>query len=476
MRGVTVKLGYLVAVALFLLAGLLPQDAQGVGQSACWSGDRPARIWPEIIVNRAADLGDYRKTMAQSRDEVRQMLEQVFLAVLRELAGTGVDPREIVEPVLSAVLAFDEVHDRHKDSAARGMPVFLEVGLRSALGQLSRTNRIPRDQRQIQFVNLSLVNRLKSVRKTLHSKHSVEEEQLETLQRVAETVDFVPYVTFSADGSRHLVTLTLENVRSGGVCDFEATGPLEEVTYLLAEEVFRGFQAVEYQAVRNPNPHLEWIRPSTGEPIAAAENAWFYCSSQGDGVRLPYALELITAAQVGAEGASYVEGGIPRLTPGLWVVADRLHNSGQYYYHQPRPGRAENHPNGPIRTDAGLGRVKAQYWCVKGEPDARVARIESLYELYRTVSRADVDSPVLAAIEYLLNDERALGAKRRHASAFPGVATAWAVVQDAGCAVGWSPTEGPLVAVMDPAKRCPVPSDAEVEGDAGNERRSRAYD
>jgi hypothetical protein len=457
-----VKTGTRVVVVLFLLAAPFLRDAQAVGQSACWSGDRPARIWPEIIVNRAADLGDYRRTMAQSRDEVRQMLEQEFLTVLRELAGAGADPQALVEPVLSAVLAFDEVHDRHKEIAVKGMPVFLEVGLRSALGQLSRTNRIPRDQRQVQFVNLSLVNRLKWVRETLHAARTVEEEHLVTMQRVAETVDLIPFATFSADGSRHLVTLTLENVRSGGVCDFEASGSLEQITYLLAEEVFRSFQGVAYREVQNPNPHLTWIRPAIGEPLAAAEHAWFYCSSQGDGVRLPYALELTTAAQVGVEGASYVEGGIPRLTPGLWVVADRLHNSGQYYYYQPAPGKVDNHPSGPIRTDAGLGRVKAHYWCVQGEPDARVSQIESLYELYRTVSSTDPDSPALAAIEYLLHSERALGAKRGHARAFADVATARAIVRDAGCALGSGPVEGPLVAVMGSAGPCPGSPEAQL--------------
>jgi hypothetical protein len=437
----------LVVVMMAAGFGCSPRIANAGDRKACWDQDGPARIWPEIGFRQAADLDDYRRTMSQSRDQVRRMLTQELIEVVRELAPTGGNPKEIVESVLSAIMAFDDVHDRHKEKAVKGMPIFLEVSFRTAVDGLYRSNRIPVDQRRIRLVNLALVNRLKAIRDELQSDRSVKKGDMDILGQVVGAVDLVPYATFSSNGPRHQVTLTLENVRSGAVCNFEGTGDLEQVGYLLAEAVFRDFQAVSYPEIRNPNPHLTWIPSSPGHPLATGAQARNYCSSQGSDVRLPFALELTTAASVGVEGASYVKGGIPRLEPGPWVVADRLHEDDQYYYFEPRPGAADNHPAGPIRTDAGLGRVNARYWCVEGKPDPRVVRIDELYKVYRRVRWADPRSPALAAVEYLLSKEEALGARKSYPPAFPNEEAAWAVIQEAGYTVagarGQRPKEGP---------------------------------
>jgi hypothetical protein len=444
------KTVFLMMVLMTSGIGCYHQTANAANRESCWDQDRPARVWPEIVFRQAADLDDYRRTMSQSRDEVRRMLTQEFIEVLRELSPAGGSPREVVESVLSAVIAFDDAHDRHKEKAAKGMPIFFEAGFRSAVDELSRSNRVPLDQRRIRFVNLALVNRLKAIRDEMQSDRPVSKRDVDTLRQVVEAVDLVPYATFSSNGLRHQVTLTLENVRSGSVCNFEGVGDLDQVAYLLAEAVFRDFQGVEYPEVRNPNSHLAWIRPSLGRPVATAAQARNYCSSQGSGVRLPYALELTTAANVGAAGTSYVEGGIPRLEPGPWVVADRLHDDEQYYYFEPRPGVPDNHPAGPVRTDAGLGQVNARYWCVKGDPDPRVVRVEELYDVYRTVRWMDPRSPALAAVEYLLDKEGALGARKLYPPAFRTEQAARAVIEEAGSTVaagGRAFKDGPAPAV-----------------------------
>lgn len=436
----------LLLFAAAVSAGLLPAARVGatLREEACWTEERPARVWPEVVFRQAADLADYRRTMAQSRDEVRLMLTGELLAVLREVGSKGGNPKELVESVLGAVLAFDDVHDRHKERAVKGVPPYLEGALRSAMDELYRANRIPMDQRRLRFVSGGLVNRLKAVRREMSTaapgqkKPSLDRREIETLRDVVEGVDLVAYATFSSDGSRQAVTLTLENVRTRAVCGFEAAGDVSRVPSLLAQEVFRNFQAVEYAGARNPNPHLTWIRPSLGEPVTTAAKARHYCRSQGENVRLPYALELTTAAGVGADGASYVEGGIPRLTPGPWIVADRLREDEQYYYFQPQPNAPDNHPAGPIRTDAGLEQVSGRYWCVIGSPDPHAVRVEKLYELYRAAKAANPSSPALAAVEYLLNREGALSARESFAQAFPDEGAAWAVIEAAGCRVARS--------------------------------------
>jgi hypothetical protein len=127
-----------------------------------------------------------------------------------------------------------------------------------------------------------------------------------------------------------------------------------------------------------------------------------------------------------------VDGGIPKLTPGYWAVADKLHHNGQHHYYQPRPGRVDNHPLGPIRVGAGLGALKVRYWCVSGEPETAIRRTEAYYALYRKIAADDPTSPALEAIEYLLNSERALSARKRYSDSFGSQAQAIAVIESSG--------------------------------------------
>ncbi len=271
---------------------------------------------------------------------------------------------------------------------------------------------------------------------------------LETLGEVPGRVDLVAYSAFSSGGEQQHVAITIENPRTGSQCNFEVAAVMEDVPYLLAERVFQAFQAVVYPVVENPNPNLTWVRPVSGEPVVDPEQARFYCSSQGEGVRLPYAVELVTAAQVGADGVSYVAAGIPRLEPGPWVVADRLAQEGPYDYFQPPEGRADNHPAGAVRSGAGLGAVRARCWCVRGEPSARVSEIKGLYALRRRLVRANADPEALAAVQYLLVQRGALSARRvRFAESFPDGVPARKVLDRACLALGSGGTQGVAAAV-----------------------------
>lgn len=423
--------------------------ALGDTGAVCWGDVTGARIWPAITFQRAADLEDYRRTAAQNRDQVRRGLEDEYLRLLRELALAGAEPEALADSVLSAILAFDELHDLHREKAADGMPTYLEVGIRTALDQLYRTNRIPADQRRLRFTSAGLAERVGAVRKGLRTPGGASVGGLEALREVPQQVGLVAYGAFSSDGAEQHVSLTLENLRTGSLCDFGVTASVEETPYLLAEKIFRAFQAVGYPPVRNPNPNLTWIRPVSDEPIANPEQARFYCASQGEGARLPYALELTNAALAGTDGASYVAGGIPRLKPGPWAVADRLEGEGPYFYFQPRDGRVDNNPAGAVRSAAGLGEVRARYWCVQGEPSPRISRIEGLYELHRRLSRADPGGPALAALQYLLTRERALSAHPRYRSAFADEVAARRIVGRSCFALEGGGEDPPTLAGLD---------------------------
>ncbi len=418
-------------------------------EPVCWSQERGARVWPVIQFQRAADLDDYRRTLSQNRDEVRRALEGEYLQLLQGLAGSGGNPEALVEPVLLAVLAFDDLHDVHRDRAGNGVPLFLEVGFRTALDQLYRTNRIPDDRRRLRFSGARLADRVRSVRRGLGRTPGPSAGDLETLGEVPGRVDLVAHGAFSSDGKQQHVAITFENPRTGSQCNFEVAAAVEDVPYLLAEKVFQAFQAVAYPVVENPNPNLTWIRPVSDEPVMDPAQARLYCASQGEGARLPYAVELVTAAQVGADGVSYVEGGIPRLEPGPWVVADRLTREGPYYYFQPPDGRVDNHPAGAVRSGAGLGEVRARYWCVRGEPSARVLEIEGLYALHRRLVRARAAPEALAAVKYLLVRRSALSARRaRSAPSFPDEVSARNALDRACLALGRGETPGVAVAVL----------------------------
>ncbi len=146
-------LGVWGAVCGALVFSALPGAgrADGPAEPVCWSQQRGARVWPVIRFQQAADLDDYRRTLSQNRDEVRRALEGEYLQLLRGLAASGGKADALAGPVLVAVLAFDDLYDVHRQKAGDGVPLFLEVGFRTALDQLYRANRIPDDQRRLRF-------------------------------------------------------------------------------------------------------------------------------------------------------------------------------------------------------------------------------------------------------------------------------------------------------------------------------------
>jgi hypothetical protein len=212
---------FLAAAGLWAAWGAGPALADT--GALCWDETGEARIWPAITFQRAADLDDYRRTLAQNRDQVRQTLEEEYLRLLRELALAGAKPEELAEPVLGAILAFDELHDRHRERAADGVPAFLEVGLRTALNQLYRSNRIADERRRLRFAGPDLAEQVSSARREIRTTPETAAEELGTLQEAAAQVDLIAFGTFSSDGGRLYVTLTLENPRTGSLCDFGVT-------------------------------------------------------------------------------------------------------------------------------------------------------------------------------------------------------------------------------------------------------------
>jgi hypothetical protein len=360
---------------------------------------RTEHIWPEMVFLRGADYAEFEYTMNQNRDQVRRMLMQEFGEVLIPMASSFSDLNELAKTLYQIIMAFDQVHNQHKDEAVQGIRISFENEFRAAIDELYRANGGGDELRKMEFLypGSPLVKDIKahSQRKSLP-------------QEVLASMDYVLYGSYTMQGGGNIsVTLTVEKLKTGQTRSFEVTAPINVAMQRLARKVFAFFQSNDYTEWMDPQPNLTWIPPAPTQPKTTANIAKLYC--RGQGARLPYARELLLASQ----GSSLRPGGIPPLVEGnIYLILDKQYWDKQYYFFTGSSGEASG---GPVRTGAGYGVINGAYWCVRGPVSKDVRFYEDVYELIR---RPETTKPVREALECILAKLDDFGAEMDHGNKF----------------------------------------------------------
>lgn len=377
----------------------------------------PAGIWPDIVFVQAGNFKEFEETMSQSRDEVRKMLFKELTDVLKPLVEAGAEAASTAKVLAEILLTFDGMHEVHKDEAVKGIPKSLESIFRAELDELHSRYDVRDHRRRTEFVRNAQV--VEAVHSATRSGSPL---STETALQLYTSVDYFMYGSYTIiRGGNVELTLTIEKYYSGQTRSFSARGPIHQAIKALARKVFDFFQSNQYEEWSNPQPHLQWLpapkrnnreedHPSQYDTWTAAD-ARLYC--RGQRARIPYARELILAAQ----GGEYAPGGIKYFNPNeIYLVADRQRWDMQHYYFVGQEGAT----GGAVRTDAGYGTIKAKFWCVRGEPSMDIRFHEDLYRLLRKTP----DPSIKRAVEYILTQLEDTGARPEYRDEFPDLDTA----------------------------------------------------
>jgi len=373
-------------------------------------------VWPDIVFLRGADYAEFEYTMSQNRDQVRRMLLQEFGELFIPMAAANADLNELAKTLAQIVMAFDQVHNMHKDEAVQGIDISFENQFRAEVDGLYRAYGIGDELRRLDFLfsGSPTVKDLKA--------HS----QRESLpMEILNNMDYVLYGSYTMLGKANIsVTLTVEKLRTGQTRSFEVTAPINVAMKLLARKFFDFFQSNEYAEWVDPQPNLQWIPPAPAQPKTTATIAKLFC--RGQKARFPYARELLLASQ----GTSYRPGGIPPLRENdIYMVLDKKYWDEQYYFFTGSAGEATG---GPVRTGAGYGVINGSYWCVRGPVSKDITFFEDMYELIRN---PETPQNVRVALECILAKMDDFGAEQEHAKAFPTIQRAVQFLAKAGYTV-----------------------------------------
>lgn len=362
-------------------------------------------IWPVIPFFPLGDFDQYGKTISQDRDQVRKEFWDELTETLFILASQGAAVELMVEPLVNALMLFDQVHDLHKAKDVINIDRSLESQFKARLDQLFQTYDIRDQQRRVQFSAGASSNlleayiRLLSNRQPLGKSISLPEIDPKMGKIVADDIDFVSYGTFSNLG-RGIFQLTfhLTGTKTGISRSFIARGTLIDALDDLVKQVFDFFQKNVYPDWEPPHAGLSWL-PMPANPNKSNGYTWpeanSYCRLRG--YRIPYARELLMAES----GGAYKPGGITGLSPyASYVVADQRQTTDHYVLIQGN----ENSTNGPIQA-IGIATPKSQFWCVKGKVTADVLFYEKLWSYIRTYRSRDRELyRALETIRYEVGD------------------------------------------------------------------------
>lgn len=381
-----------------------PKAPEGNFQAAPNFLDRQKteHVWPEMVFLRGADYAEFEYTMSQNRDMVRRMLLREFGDLFIPMAAANADLNELAKTLFQIVMAFDQVHNMHKDEAVQGIDISFENQFRAEIDGLYRAYGIGDELRRLDFLYAGspTVKDLKA-----HSQRA------SLPMEVFNNMDYVLYGSYTMLGKANIsVTLTVEKLKTGQTRSFEVTAPISSAMKLLARKVFDFFQSNEYAEWVDPQPNLQWIPSAPAQPKTTATIAKLFC--RGQKARFPYARELLLASQ----GTSYRPGGIPPLQENdIYMVLDKQYWDEQYYFFTGTSGEATG---GPVRTGAGYGVINGSYWCVRGPVSKEVKFYEDVYELVRN---PETREPVRIALECILAKLDDFGARDEHAKAFPTI-------------------------------------------------------
>lgn len=404
---------FLTSVAFVFLVMVGPSLG---GQAPAFQNDdfrittkKTATLWHNIPFYAAGDMAQYQATMARNRDEVRGQMLGELTGVLDKLAARGANIESMIEPLSNIIVVFDQMHDLHRAKDQSRIHVSLENQFKASLDRLFVRNDVRDADRRIQVSRGTDPDLLKAYIQGISTESprakriSQSELGVRYSLEVYQQIDYLSFGTFSNLGNGNFqVSLQLQGARSGVTRSFMAVGGLNNAIDNLAQQVFNFFQKNAYPEWNAPQTGLQWLpmpaNPTRDSPQSAQYGYTFleavaYCGSRG--YRLPYARELLFAET----GGSYKKGGIDPLENSIrYPVLDHRKTISNYVL---IPG-LENRTGGAIQPNAGYS-AKGKFWCVKGEPSARILLFEKLWELHREHSFGDgSNKTIYIAVETLL--------------------------------------------------------------------------
>lgn len=362
------------------------------------AGEAKVKLWAEIPFLSAGNFNEFQNVMRRTRDDTRKMLWDEFGSLYLPSVMSGADAEYAARALSQVLISFDRMHDEHVAKAKQGIPEALERLLIAHFDSLYQQLGLSDDERRAVFTRMAGWNEaLLKMRGGALSP----EDRARIYREWLDGVDYLLYGSYTVlSGGRVALTLTLESYRTGDTKTLLAKGPVEEAVAQLADALFDLLQKNKYPGWNNPLPKLEWLVPAEslmGKTLP--REARLYC--QGQNARLPYARELVLASQ----GGSYRNGGIPAIGDSdIYLVAD-LHRVVENYFYFGK-NRTGDDPRGPVRSDAGYGRIYPRFVCVRGDVSEVVRAEQDLYRALRGLATSPLTQEdrarAEAALEFLL--------------------------------------------------------------------------
>ena len=350
-------------------------------------------IWGSIPFAKGGDYFEFGAELSRTRAEARRESLDELASLLMPLAWSTDDVPRLAEGLANILVQFDDLVRRHATEAHHGIPLSLTEDFKSGLQRFYMERRLNESEQRTGIAYLSHADLQAMRQRTMAVTEAMK------LVRELRYLDYGTYTVIDAGTVR--AVLNLEDLLTLRVVSFSADAPIAEVGNVLAAKVVDFLQGVEYPDWENPQPQLTWIAPASPEGRMSAPFAERYC--EGQKARLPYAVELLQAANV----SNYRKGGIGPLFPNAtYIVADRNRYDEQYYYTTGEV--AQTQTGGPLHTSAGHGTVIGYYWCVRGSPSRDTLFDQALYRLIRQ-SQQQKRSEVVIALEYVLAKRNDLG-------------------------------------------------------------------
>jgi hypothetical protein len=364
------------------------------------------RILGEVPFVAEGSFAEFESTMQKSRDEARAELLDQFGSLYLPSVMAGNDAQEAANAILNVIITLDQFHDQQIAKANEGIPQAIESQLLAQFDSLTRAEGLAPSELRAEIIrNGGWLSALAKLRAGNPAGRQPLAKDIFT------NIDVVLYGSYTVVEGGVILTLTAEQLRTGEITSFQANGSMEEAIASLASQLFRYAQENQRKAWANPQPQLEWILPPPNLATALPREAKLFC--EGQGARLPFARELILAAQ----GGNFRAGGVSAIQEDDEIIVADLERSTQqiYYFGTALTG---DDPRGPVRDAAGFGTIHARFLCVKGKVSPAAQWEQDLYRAYRKAPAAR------SAFEYLLGRLDAFGSVDRFSDTYGSSAEA----------------------------------------------------
>jgi len=320
----------LFLISLILFSALLKAEVRDPSTQSF-------KIYPKMMLQEGSDFSDIENSYNTTRRDVRRQ----FIYDYRS--------QYFSYPYQDTLMIFDQMYDLHKQIAIQNFSKSFESSLRAELDRLSDFYHAPVKRLVFSFAP-------------------------------DKPIDFFLLGIYSHVGAGVFrVSMTFLKLPSGETQTFEETDYPESVHLSLAKKIFNYFYGNRFAPYENPqNSKLAFLLPAPMDQgkLVDATDASNYCSAIN--ARLPYARELVLARAMGP----YHNGGMDLIANVYYVVADETYWSEQYFYYN---GKIE--PINKMRTAAGMGNLRAAYFCVRGEPSNVIQNEKVLWEKLRGIRR-----------------------------------------------------------------------------------------